>query len=262
MTSEPVSTTAVVGDLPHLQELLGITRDMVSTLRRRAKPEVPERLVLAFATKAMQTAQAIVLLYQGGLSLEAQSLVRVLFEVSVSFDAFLRLLRDAPKAACQRVLDAMMLEKIKQQRASNFAGRELVAAAPGPEELDSTERDIASRYSDSELKSLRKNGFSGISVEDRARQAGAEEYYDIVYRNFSRNVHGSDFSELMLANDPAMLADRRADLFEARDGVALDAAFIALFLVSDQVNRGFGLGQDERLAGVARARKQKSQDQR
>jgi len=257
MLSESSNTRAVVDDLPFLQELVGVAQDMVTTLRHQAKTQVPERFVTAFAMKAAQTARGIVVLYQNGLALEAQSLVRTLFEVHVSFDAFLRLLQKDPKVACHRLSDAMMLEKIKQQRTSRFAGHELVAGAPGPEELAQKEREIASRYSAPELKSLRKNGFSGLSIEDRARQAGCEEYYDIVFRNFSRNVHGSDFNELMLANDPAMLEDRRVDFLESRDRVALDAAFIALWSVADQVNRGFRLGQERRLSKLVEARRSK-----
>lgn len=92
-------------------------------------------------------------------------------------------------------------------------------------------------------------------MEDRARQAGAEEHYGIVYRNFSRNVHGSDFNELMLVNDPSMLEEHRAGLFEARDGIALDVAFIALYLVADRVDRGFGLGQSDQLTRLVETRR-------
>jgi hypothetical protein len=255
MPSETSNTRAIVDDLPFLQELVGIAQDMVTTLRHRAKTQVPERFVMAFAMKAAQTARGIVILYQNGLPLEAQSLVRTLFEVRVSFDAFLRLLQNDPKAACQRMRDAMMLEKIKQQRASSFAGHELVTGAPGPEEVAQKEQEIVSRYSDPELKSLRKNGFSGLNVEDRARQAGCEENYHIVFRKFSRNVHGSDFNELMLANDTSLLEDRRADFFEGRDGAALETAFISLWAVADQVNRGFRLSQGHRLLKLVEARR-------
>ncbi|OFW25345.1 MAG: hypothetical protein A3H27_07245 [Acidobacteria bacterium RIFCSPLOWO2_02_FULL_59_13] len=250
MVRKASNTRAIVDDLPFLQELVGIGEDIVTTLRNRPKPQVPDRLITVFAAKAAQTARAIVVLYQHGLALEAQSLVRILFEVSVSFDAFLHLLRKDPKSACHRLLDAMALEKSKQQRASNYAGHELVEGAPGPDEFAQKEKEIALRYSTSELKSMRKYGFSGLSVEDRARQAGCKDYYDIIYRNFSRNVHGSDFSELMLANDPSMLEDRRGDFFESRDSIALDVAYMALWSVTDRVNGGFGLCQDARLGRV------------
>jgi hypothetical protein len=190
-----------------------------------------------------------VLLYEGGLSPEAQSLVRILFEVSISFDAFLRLLSQDAQAACHRMLDAVMLDKIRQQRASGFAGHELVAGAPGPDECD------ASRYSSEQLKNLRRNGFSGLTVEARAQRADRQEHYNIVYRNFSRNVHGDDFTELLLANDPTLLEDRRADFFESRDAVACDVAFTSLYQVADATTGTIQLGFENRLATLAETRR-------
>jgi hypothetical protein len=247
-------TTAIAQDLPFLRELVGVTQDMVVTLQRRSATEVPVRFIKTFVRKAAQTARGVVLLYEAGLSLEAQSLVRILFEVSISFDAFLRLLSQDAHAACYRLLDATMLDKIRQQRASGFAGRELVIGAPGPDELDTTERDIASRYSSDQLKSIRRNGFSGLTVEARAQQGGREEHYNIIYRNFSRNVHGGDFTELLLAGDPTIIGDRHIDFLESRDTVACDVAFTSLYFVADATTRSIQLGFENRLATLAETR--------
>ena len=249
------TTRGITQDLPFLRELVGVTQDIVVTLRRRAIAEVPVRYVRAFVRKASQTARGIVLLYENDLTLEAQSLVRILFEVSISFDAFLQLLSQDARSACQRVLDSTMLDKIRQQRASGFAGRELVDGAPGPEECDATELEIGSRYSSTELKNLRRNGFSGLNVEARAQQAGREEHYNIIYRNFSRNVHGGDFTELLLANDPVLIGDRGAELLEIRDAVACDVAFDSLYFVADATTRTLQLGFDRRLDTLVESRR-------
>jgi hypothetical protein len=166
-----------------------------------------------------------------------------------------RLLSQDAQAACHRMLDAVMLDKIRQQRASGFAGHELVAGAPGPDECDATEREIASRYSSEQLKNLRRNGFSGLTVEARAQQTDRQEHYNIVYRNFSRNVHGGDFTELLLANDPTLLEDRRADFFESRDAVACDVAFTSLYRVADATTGTIQLGFENRLATLAETRR-------
>src|ERR1700680_3169441 len=94
------TTRGITQDLPFLRELVGVTQDIVVTLRRRAMAEVPVRYVRAFVRKAGHTARGIVLLYENDLHLEAQSLIRILFEVSISFDAFLRLLSLDAEGAC------------------------------------------------------------------------------------------------------------------------------------------------------------------
>ncbi|HEX4962616.1 MAG TPA: DUF5677 domain-containing protein [Thermoanaerobaculia bacterium] len=228
---------------------------MVVTLRHRGIDDVPSRLVLAFVTKAAQTGRGIVVLYERELYHEAQSLVRVIFEINVSFAHFLRMLSQDPKMACKRVIDSMMLEKIKQQRASGFMGLGLIEDGPTPEDFEAQDAEIAKRYTADEIRAMRKHGFTGLSVEERAKQAGRGDLYQIVYRNFSRNVHGFDYMELLLAEQPSLIGDERCRAYiESRNGTALDVAFGCLGYVVEAVNTAFELGLDARFAQLVKDR--------
>ena len=76
------------------------------------------------------------------------------------------------------------------------------------------------------------------------------DLYDIVYRNFSRNVHSADFAELLHMNEPALLDDRYSEYLESRDAVGCEVAFISAAAIADTVNEIFELGFKGRLKRV------------
>lgn len=241
--------------LPLLRELVGLAEDIVVTLRHRGIDDSASRLVLAFATKAAQTGRGIVVLYEKGLCHEAQSLIRIIFETSVSFAHFIQALHQDPKMACQRVIDSMMLEKIKQQRASGFAGLDVLPDGPNPSDFEAADTEIAKRYTADEIQAMRRHGFTGLSVEERAKQAGRGDLYQIVYRNFSRNVHGLDYMELLLPHQPSLIGDERSRAYvESRNATALEVAFGSLGYTVEVVNTVFALGFDARFAQLAKDR--------
>ena len=208
---------------------------------------MPDTLVLAFVTKAPQTARGIVVLYERDLHHEAQSLVRILFEVSINCQYFLQMFGENPRGACERVIDAVMLEKLKQQKSSDYAGLGLLSDGPTIGDFERVESEISHRYSKESLRLLRRHGFSGLTVEERAARVGRGDLYQIVYRNFSRNVHGGDFMELVLANEPHLIGRERYDAYiQSRDTVAVQLAFGSLGAVLLGANGLFHLGFDQR----------------
>jgi hypothetical protein len=100
-----------------------------------------------------------------------------------------------PVAAASRVLDTMMLQKIRQQRQSDFRGLDLAAEAPTPKQLLNDEKVLIRKHGNDLATRMQNNGFTGLSVEARARQLGLSELYNIVYRNFSKHpqyrLHGA-----------------------------------------------------------------------
>ena len=188
----------------------------------------PEKILSAMFMKGMQTFEAIRLLYMKNLPEQAQVLVRVLFELRLDFYEFIRLCRIDSVVATRRLLDAMMLEKIKQQRASRFVGNELVEGAPTPEQLLQRENNIYSRYDDKEVKKLRRFGISEMSVENRAKQAGLSDVYNIIYRNFSRNVHSTDYAEYLQKQSPSHFS-KFADYEDLRDHVSMSQAITSMW---------------------------------
>jgi hypothetical protein len=214
---------------------------------------VPDRILLAFLRKAADTLRGVLVLQRAGLCLEAQSLARTIFELRLSFDAFAELLRIDEKEACHRVLDAVMLEKVKQARASEFKGLELVPGAPTPRDLVGAEKKIAARYQPAEFKRLKQHGFTGMNVEQRAKRSGLSDEYNIVYRNFSRNVHSTDFTELLLQEDPRAISLDHDDFVENRNGVCCEVVLVSVAGIAAAVNHLARLRLDRRFEALRRA---------
>ena len=208
--------------------------------------DLTARLAHALFRKGCDTFRAIAVLYAESLPVQAQVLVRVLLEVRMDLEIFLRLTAQDPTLAAHRVIDAMMLEKVRQQRQSDFRGLDLVDGAPTAETLIALEKKLVEGYGDKPAKAMRRYGFSGLSVEDRANELDLGDLYNIVYRNFSRNVHGTDYMEHIRAQG-MRAASRWPDYEDLRDHVALSTAITCLWQMSDLVNSQFGYGLDEEL---------------
>lgn len=234
-----------------LRPLFRVSNKIIETMIENPRHgDVAFQIILAFLLKGTHTLEGILLLYKQHLHNEAQTLVRVIFELNVTFEAFVRLLRKNPQDVCKRLLDSMMLEKIKQARAAKFIGFEFVPGAPTPETLTAREKEIEGRYDPLEFKKLRKHGFSGLSVEERARQADYTHFYDVVYRNFSRNVHSTDYAELFhLINqtNASMMKSKYPEYLQERNLVAYDVTFMSALGIAAMVDDIFHYGFDGKL---------------
>jgi hypothetical protein len=122
-----------------------------------------------------------------------------------------------------KVLDATILQKISQQRQSNFYDHSSVPGAPSREKMLEDEKALVRQYGKETAEKMRRNGFSGLSIEERARQVGLSTEYNIVYRNFSRNIHNTDYMEHLA--DRGVIDRQRWQLYQyVRDHTALSTA--------------------------------------
>ena len=251
MPYKPTVTRAKYAPLQ--RRLVRLTEDTAKALRELRKPLVPDRILLAFLGKAADTLRGVCALQSDGLCHEAQALARTLFELRLSFDAFAEMLAVDVRVACTRVMDTVMLEKVKQARASDFKGLDLIPGPPTPKDLLETEREIAKRYAPAELKRLKQYGFTGLNVEQRAKQSGLSNEYNVAYRNFSRNVHSTDFTELLLQEDPELISSNLDPYLESRDAVCCELACISVAGIAVRVNEIAGLRLDRRFRSVWKA---------
>jgi hypothetical protein len=150
-------------------------------------------------------------------------LIRILLEVRIDIELFMRACASDPVVAARKVLDAMMLQKISQQRQSNFVGVSSVPGAPSREKMLEDNKVLVQQYGKETAEKIRRNGFSGLSIEERARQVGLSTEYNIVYRNFSWNVHNTDYMEHLA--DRGAIDKQRWQLYQhVRDNTALSTA--------------------------------------
>ncbi len=208
-------------------DLLGALIEICEPLLRgtTAVPteHVPVRIIDAMFLKSVDTLRAVRLLYRSGLPLQAQALIRILFEVRVDIELFMRACAVNPAEAAHKVLDTMMLQKISQQRQSKFLGLVSVPGAPSREKMLEREQKLTAKLGKDTADKMRRHGFSGLSIEERAKHVGLSTEYNIVYRNFSRNIHNTDYME-HLAERGAIGKERWQHYQDARDHTALSTA--------------------------------------
>lgn len=236
-----------------IRELIAICDSLCDRLAKRIDGDPPATFIYAFVIKATQTLKGISLLYDNGLSEQAQALVRMLFEARVNFDCFLKLLDKNARSACQRILDSMTLEKVKQQRATNFRGLDLIPGAPTRKQLEEQEAEVASRYSPTDLQNLRRYGFTGESIEKRAESLGLHDLYNVVYRNFSRNIHSTDYAELLMIQKHGKAQDF-SDYYRSRGHVGCNVAVLSAGRIAVSANRIYRCGLHRALDQIGKKR--------
>jgi len=232
------------------KELGGLCNTLYGKLESRIRGDIVVRISSILLLKMCRTVKGILLLYDHHLNEQAQSLVRILVELGINFSYFFIMLHKNPKQACRQIIDSSMIEKVKQQRASNFKGLELIADAPSREDFERTESEIISRYSPEEIKRLRKFGFTMLPLEQTAKLTGDSDVYNVVYRNFSRNVHSTDFMEHHLLQGDFMEKEKVKDYFDTRDSVSLDITFVFSYRVIDIINKLHRCGIDADLENL------------
>ena len=235
-------------------DLYSVLDRINETLIVKVKRDIFINIAGGYIHKATKTLKAVNILYDNSLAEQAQALVRILFELRLNFDCFMKFASNDPKNACKRVIDSMMLEKVKQARASEFAG----IPESMQNKLIKKEEEIAKNYSENELKKIRKFGFTGMPIEQRAKFTGHETAYHIVYRNFSRNVHSTDYTESYL-RDPQNRGTGYADYILSRDVASLYTAHFSAGGIAEIANQVFSLNFDKELYEIGQ-RQQKIKD--
>ena len=128
---------------------------------------VGHRISLGFLRKSINTLRSVRLLAREGLFEECQILTRAVFELRVTFECFVRMLQENPSEACHRVIDAMMLGKIKQLESVDYYPDAPADIRPSREEWEKEKLRIVDRYPSAEIAAMSRHGFTGISIEER-----------------------------------------------------------------------------------------------
>lgn len=232
-----------------LERMAATTAKVSDCVAGQVDGDPSARVSFAFSVKASRTLEGVVLLLRAGLTEQAQALVRVLIELQITFEYFLKMAKADLPDTLMRMNDSMLLEKVKQMRASGFKGLDLLKGAPSQADLEAAEETVRDRYSEDELKSMRRHGFTGLSLADRAIATGNGDLYDIVFRNFSRNIHSTDYMEhhLKLGVLPPSITE---DYLASRDAVTLDVAMRCIGVIVDAVNAIRVCDYDAELAGI------------
>lgn len=184
----------VTGDIRKLNgRLLVASNKLAIEIQKHEIAETPPGvIVVALFRKAVNTFRGIQLLKSDRLLEESFVLLRVLLESHINLVFFL----DGNAAELtKRWLDAAMLEKLKYLKEVKFFEGTGLEEAWRRESWEKVETEIVARYTKAEVHAMRKNGFSGLSVQARAEAIGLGSLYSHCYRITSRSVHTFDPAE-------------------------------------------------------------------
>jgi hypothetical protein len=178
--------------LEQIEILIPLGFELLKIIEKHEPKEGKYLIAVGFLRKAVRILLAIRTLVHQGLEEEAQILCRALIETYINFDYFLKLAKDNFEKAFARIIDSIMLQKKKALESVNYTfGERLISK----EDWDRIEAEIKSRYSETDFRDLKRYGFSGISLESRARRTGNIQWYNCAYRLYSKHAHGTDFDE-------------------------------------------------------------------
>jgi len=115
-----------------------------------------------------------------------------LIETRINFEYFLLMAKEDYRNATWRMSAALMLDKLKALRATNFI--------IGDHQVDKgtwekIEKEIRDSCGEEIFEQIKRFGFSGLSLEARAVKTGNKELYDLAYRLYSRNVQATEIHE-------------------------------------------------------------------
>lgn len=230
----------VTGDIRKLNERLLIAANKLAIeVQKHEIARTPQgRIVVALFKKAVNTFRSIQMLKSDRLLEEAFVLLRVLLETHINLIYFLKH-RDSVQLT-QRWADAAILEKLKYLKEVDFFAGTPVEVHGRRELWEQTQAEIVARYSKGELHALKKNGYSGLSVQARAEAIGLDRLYSHCYRITSRSVHTFDPAETgmmdYMNDEPAhqdLLSSRRAMLDSTQNLLLGRLAFLVSEIVKD-----------------------------
>lgn len=151
---------------------------------------------VAFYYKAVDLFDGILQLQKLDLFEDAQILIRSLFETNLNYGFFVRLSEEEGfENACKKVFYSLIIMKKKDAILQEKVLKEAIWTSS---ELEKIVVDIELEYDDEYIKKIKKHGFTGMNIEQRARLDDKVEWYHSMYRNFSRNAHANDLVEYLV----------------------------------------------------------------
>jgi hypothetical protein len=245
----------VTGDIRKLNKrLLGVSNRLAIEVQKHQVAKTPQgRILVALFKKAVNTFRGIQMLKSDALIEESFVLLRVLLEAHINLIYFTK--SDATEMT-RRWADASMLDKLKYLKEVNFFEGTDLAHMGKREEWEESEAKIIARYSKAELQAIRRNGYSGLSVQQRAEAVGLGSMYVNCYRIASRSVHTFDPAETGMMDylkdksaHEDLLSSRREMLESTQNMLLGRLAFLLSEMVDDLLIKGelllLGLGYEK-----------------
>jgi hypothetical protein len=176
-----------------MQQLKCISRVSYMAFIHQNKPDRASTILAWLFEKTIDLVDGIIQLHKANLDECSQALIRILFETYLKYIHFANLMiSTSTEEASTFVIDSIYLMRAKG--ASQQA--KITPDINFPEQFhDLNQLELKHQ---SNLKKIKKHGFLLSSIEAIACKYDKIAEYQIMYRNFSRNVHVNDFNEYFL----------------------------------------------------------------
>jgi len=207
------------------------------------KPDPPTLIFISFCEKAIDLVDGTIQLYKTNLAECAQALIRILFETNLKFIHFIALCKEkTPEDATRMVAECLVILREKDALAQDRS----IESGNFTERLGGIDIDsVKKKYSQSDIKKIKKYGFPQTSIEDLARKYSKITEYNIMYRNFSRNVHANDTAEYIIKQD--ILLKDNYNYIEFRNEAAFGLTFRLFLEMMISMNEMLSLNMDQEL---------------
>ena len=217
-----------------INSFVDVGHELITILRQKKTIDKENLLMFVFARKTVRIIEALQKLLGEDLTEEAQILARALLETKFAFDYVLKM-KERYNELLGRYLDSLMLDKLKQLKATNWA------ICPDETVKNSylqIERDIQSRYNQNILKKLKRYGLIGLSVEETAKVTDNMGLYNMAYRLYSRNTHFTDGNEQLM--QLLWSEKHNIDYEKSRFAMVIEVTFVCGRSILQGVNQWLG----------------------
>ncbi len=176
-----------------MQKLKVISRVSYMAFINQNKLDRASSILAWFFEKTIDLVDGIIQLHKTNLDECSQALVRILFETYLKYIHFVNLMNSTSiEEASTFVIDSIYLI-----RGKNALEQDKVMPDSKLAEQFNHLKRLEKKYN-SDLENIKKHGFLKESVLETSRKYNKITEYQIMYRNFSRNVHVNDFNEYFL----------------------------------------------------------------
>lgn len=197
--------------------------------------------IFTYALKATDLFESILILRKHGQNESSQALIRALVELNLKFTALLSILSnsDADKDIILDSFRLMRHKSVKEQMENGLIPEDTW------KDFEQECAPLFEKYDKKTVNTLKSHGFSKKGLKDLAKEQGKTHWYQILYRNFSRNVHSDDLYEYLMRN---FAEDGAFDEYLLiRDDTAVSATHDCFLYFIEVLNEVFQLNLDNEL---------------
>lgn len=182
-------------DIPAMKQLVGRLAAagdrLTGDLKARDEALQPVHIImLGFAEKTKKMLRSLLRELDADAPENSLIQARILLENLVNFLVFAEELKKDLSGTATRFWDAMPLQLAKRLRIIGQHPQAAELSKGFREEASKVLAHAAARVGDSKaVKAIEKHGFYQANIEQRCKQVGRQEQYDIIYRQCCEPVH-------------------------------------------------------------------------